>query len=186
MKSIRARHACCLALLLLAVCALPACEVSLPRPLSDAREAKPDERLLGKWLSRDDEKNGHIQFDRGAGAEMTISMFGPRGGERNPVFKMFTTTLGGRSYMNLRLADDMEGTDCLPARYEVAGDELTVWLLDPKKVKEAIAHGKLKGEDGMYGAVLITDTPARVKTLLTSPGGDALFEVFGKFSRVTK
>ena len=72
------------------------------------------------------------------------------------------------------------------ARYEMKGDEMTVWLLDCDKVKAAIVQKKLKGEVGQGDAptITITDAANNVRAFLESPESSELFKYLGTFERI--
>ena len=44
------------------------CEVFLINPLYDSARDKPDERLLGKWINKDEKEKGELGEDDDAGA----------------------------------------------------------------------------------------------------------------------
>ena len=163
------------------------CEVFLINPLSDSARDKPDERLLGKWINKDEkEKGGFVQFDAGANREINVSFLGGKSEEKNPLFTALTTTIGSHYYMSLNPTNEDRDKGYLLARYEMKGDEMTVWLLDSDKVKVAIGQKKLKGEVGQGAAptITITDTADKVRAFLASPESNELFKYLGTFERV--
>jgi hypothetical protein len=176
--------ACLVALLALF---FSACEVVLINPLSDSATDKPDERLPGKWINKDEKGKGvYVQFDTGANRELNVSIFGGKGEEKNPAFTATTTTIGNRFYMSLYPTDEARDKGYLLARYEIKGDEMTVWLLDSEKVKAAITQKRLKGEAGQGSPPIITITDAadKVRAVLGSSESNELFKYLGTFERV--
>ena len=162
-----------------------ACEAVFLNPLSDSRDAKPDERLLGKWVSTDEHEAGaYIQFDAGANRELNVSASGIDEGQ-NPGFTMFTTKTGKHTYMNLNPTDKDRGRGYLIVRYAVEGDRLTVWILDSDKLAAAIKRGELKGNPGEgYGKTTVSDTPAKVAAFLESSSAGELFPYAARFERM--
>ena len=164
-----------------------ACEVVLTNPLSDSARDKPDERLLGKWINKDEKEKGvFVQFDTGANREFNVSFLGGKSEEKNPVFTALTTTIGGHYYMTLNPTDEDRDKGYFLARYEMKGDEMTVWLLDSDKVRAAIGQKKLKGEVGQGAApkITITDAADKVRSFLESPKSSELFKYLGTFERI--
>jgi len=87
---------------------------------------------------------------------MSISAFGDDITEQNPAFMMFTTRLGKHDYMNLSPTDEYKGKGFLIVKYAVSGDELTLWILDDDKVKNAITQGRIKGQPGRrFGPITV-------------------------------
>src|SRR5437764_13871482 len=163
------------------------CEVFLINPLSDSARDKPDERLLGKWINKDEkEKGGFVQFDAGANREFNISFLGGKYEEKNPLFTARTTTIGGHYYISLNPTNEDRDKGYLLAKYEMKGDEMTVWLLDSDKVKAAIVQKKLKGDvsQGVGSTITITDAADKVRSFLESPKSSELFKYLGTFERI--
>ena len=164
-----------------------ACEVVLINPLSDSARDKPDERLLGKWINRDEkDKGGFVQFATGANGEINVSFLGGKSEEKNPLFTARTTTIGNYHYISLNPTNEDRDKGYLLARYEMKDDKMSVWMLDSDKVKTAIAQKKLKGKVGQGPAptITITDTSNNVRAFLESPESNELFEYFGTFERI--
>jgi hypothetical protein len=111
-----------------------ACEVIFINPLPVAPDAKPDERLEGKWHARHKiEHKLDVQFESGANMLMNVSIFS-EDKTQNPVFTMTTVKIGKRCYMNLKPTDKKyENKGYLILRYEVEGNQLIVWMLDERK-----------------------------------------------------
>lgn len=163
-----------------------ACETVFLNPLSNLREAKPDNRLPGKWISKDEKYNGaYIRFDGSANLETNISAFGGETQEQYPAFTMYTTKIGKHTYMNLNPADEDRDKGYLIVRYAIEGNQLTVWILDPDKVKAAIAQGKLKGTSAPgFGTTTVSDTSKNIAAYLESDADGELFQHAWRFEKV--
>lgn len=172
------------AVLIVSLC-LCACVASFRNPLSDLREAKPDERLLGKWVTRDEGRAEYVQFDSGLNGEISVSAFGAEEGK--PVFKAFTAKLADSHFMTLISTE--EGDDGYAiVKYEIKNDTLTVWMLDEEKVKAVVRQGKLSGkvEDGAFGDVIVSASSEKLAAFFKSSDSKQLFTLFGSFEKVKK
>ena len=88
--------------------------------------------------------------------------------------------------MSLNPTNEDRGKGYLLARYEIKGDEMTVWLLDSDKVRAAIVQKKLKGDvsQGVGSTITITDAADKVRSFLESPKSSELFKYLGTFERI--
>lgn len=170
---------------LIVVCAfaLSACEVSFINPLpASLRTARPDQRLLGRWLGRDDQGNpNYVRFVRGAEGELNILF---DAGDPSFAFRATTLKIDNSSYMTLSKAGEPKREGYLLAKYIITGDRMRVWLLDTQKAKQAIKEGKLKGEVGneSYAGVTVTDTPERILSFIKA-SGDGGFKFLADFEK---
>jgi hypothetical protein len=86
--------------------------------------------------------------------------------------------LGGARYLNaVEIGPDASPVVAL-VRYEVAGDELSLALLDYDAAKEAVRAGRLsgrftRGDDG--GDLLLTGANEELERFLLAEGPEALF-----------
>jgi len=155
------------------------CAVVCTNPLPNADRAKPDQRLLGRWMLKTDEGTGYIQFDSGPNQTMTVSTFGDKltPDQSDRAFTMFTTRLGNYDYMNLRFGGP-RGDGYFIVRYSVTTDKLAVWFLAGDKIKRAIDEGKLKGEEKSSApltAITITDSSAKISAFIETSSDDLFF-----------
>src|SRR5947209_18928897 len=96
------------------------CEVVLINPLSDSARDKPDERLLGEWINKDEKSKGEfVQFDTGANREINVSFLGGTSEEKSPLFTALTTTIGGHYYITLNPTAEDTGTGHVIRRQEM-------------------------------------------------------------------
>jgi hypothetical protein len=164
---------------------LQACEVSFTNPLSQSLYTAPDVRLLGKWVGRDDAGNaGDVRVARTPHGEMIVSF---ERADPNFVFKVDTLKIDGSSYMALTGFDGGRWRGYLLAKYVIRRGRIKVWLVDEKKVRQAIREGILKGRAGnaSYEDSTVTDTPQKILSYLKTAGDDA-FKFLGEFERVDK
>ena len=160
-------------------------------PLSDPDKSPIDDKWMGKWKAKGDEK---LQLDiEKVGADgyppgIVKLALSAKDDDRPPQVGVgFCTTLKGKTYFNL-IGDVGPGPLKLPAwkevprtdfsifKYVVDGDTLTIFILhDPSPIETAIKSGKLKGTISDVGIsiafrprVRLKDTPANVAHLLLS------------------
>jgi|GEM_PF-3485921 len=159
-----------LLLLLTITSCLAGCAPVFLNPISDPDRAETDKRLLGRWKGTDKgNTNDYMRFEATSDTQMNVSLFDDKEPEPKPMFRMFTSKVGSRYYMNLGFIDEDKSKGYLIARYELEGTTLTVWLLDEDKVKAAIESGLLKGTPGV-GTVdtKVTDSSQRVAQFLAT------------------
>ena len=149
-----------------------------------AGKPKEDKALHGRWSSEEKGKEAMtVQFEKGQRGEPNISFLPAKPGEKNPVFTAKLFGVGVYSYMALSPADEDRDKYFLIVRYEISGDELTVWIPNSDKVAALIKQKKISGEAGSYGAS-VTESADGVSRFLQSKEGQDAFEVFGKFRKV--
>lgn len=173
-----ARLACRAVALVAAALLLSACETVFVKPLP-APAAKPDQRLLGRWVSESESDHGaYVQFDNGAGSELNISGLVSEPGDKTPVFTATTKRIGQYDFMCLSPTDEDKDKFFLVSRYAFDGDELTVWTLDQDKMNAAVTRRKLKGTVGQgVSDTVISDTPENVLKFLETAGGEMFKEM---------
>ena len=165
-------------------------------PLSDPLKAKPDERLAGIWRGTED-PNGteYIHVGRAggklpSGILRSVSAAHNKDGTvgRPSEMLVFSTIIGENHYLNVILPKN-ENVDlaqlesgwkpdrvkgyCL-VKYQVQGDSLNVWIMDPDAERHAIEAGKIKGNIDK-NSVSLTDTSENLVALLNGPDGAKLF-----------
>jgi hypothetical protein len=170
-----------ISLLVLIALSLSGCQVVFTNlPAAKPRE---DKALRGRWTSEEKEKEAMtVQFEKRNREEVNVSFLPAGPGEKNPVFTARLFEIGGRSYMGLNPTDADRDKGFLIVRYEISGDELTVWLLNSDKVTNLIKQKTISGEGGQTGAT-VTESADSVSRFLQSSEGQDAFEVFGKFRR---
>jgi hypothetical protein len=176
-------HLFTISLLVVLAVALSGCQVvftNLP-----AGKPSEDEALHGRWSSEEKDKEAMtVQFEKGPRGEVNVSFLPAKAGDKNPVFTAQLFELGTHSYMTLN-PTDAEDRDkgFLIVRYEISGDELSVWIPNSDKVAALIKQKRISGEGGQYGAT-VTASADGVSRFLQSKDGQETFEVFGKFRKV--
>lgn len=174
----------CKAYLVIA-CALffSACEVTFINPLPDSLSVARDERLLGRWKDLDKKEHpAYVRFDSGSDGEFIIHF---ESDDPDVVLSARTLRIDESSYLVLKDSDTTKRKGYLLAKYVVTGDRMKVWLVDEKKVRQAVRDGKLKGEIGKetYAGVTVTDTPEKILDYLKT-AGDGAFEFLVDFEKV--
>ena len=171
---------------LVAVCALllNACEVTFTSPLPESLfAAGRDEQLLGRWKAEDEpEEKGYVRIVEGENDEVLVRF---ESGDPDNVLRATTLKIDNSSYLKLTDEDSTKRKGYMLVRYTIVGDSLKVWLLDDKRVREAIRDGKLKGEFGpeTYSGASVTDSPEKILGYIRT-GGDDAFKFLNEFRKV--
>jgi len=143
----RNRFAAYLTLLLTLVTLSSGCVVTCINPPFDLSRAEEDKALIGEWLFPEGESVGSVEFRSMGNKEFQVFIIKGRQ-RKGPMFTGYSGQAGGWHYMWLALArqneEKVEAGHIL-VRYEARENELHMWLLDPAKVKAAVAEGRLKG-----------------------------------------
>jgi hypothetical protein len=148
-----------------------------------AEKPKEDKTLLGRWSSEEKDKEAMTaQFEKGRPGELNVSFLPAKAGEKNPVFTAKLFGVGVYSYMALSPTDEDRDKYFLIVRYEISGDELSVWTPNSDKVADLITRKRISGEAGSYGAA-VTESTDGVSRFLQSKDGQGTFEVLGKFRK---
>jgi hypothetical protein len=177
MKKSRVLRVC---LFILAVFLLSSCEVVFLKSIAENK--KIDKRLLGKWQSADpNDKKGFIEFAKKSKFQIDVIAPDDETGEISKAFTASTVKIGNYYYLNLTPADKDKGN--LVARYEIQNNEMTIWLMNSDKIKEALKQNKLKGYSESSGSVVITNDSENIKDFLKSPESDKTFEFFAKLKK---
>ena len=172
-----------ISLLVVIAVALAGCQVVFTNlPAGKTRE---DKALRGRWNSEEKDKEAMtVQFEKGSRGEVNVSFLPAKPGDKNPVFTAKLFELGTQSYMALTPTDaEDRGRGFLIVRYEISGDELSVWIPNSEKVAALIKQKRLSGEGGQSSAT-VTENSENVSRFLQSKDGQEAFEVFGKFRKV--
>ena len=181
---------------LLAAACLP---VTSKTPVGTTAGLSADPALIGTWKpipekKKDGEKDeggpGYIHFlvaKDGTMTALTVST-GKAGAEKTEgdwsVFAAGAAALGAYHYLNVRETfengEPAKDKDALntPLLYRFdRGGRLTLYLINEKAAKDAIAAGKIEGtvETGDYGDVTITAAADKLDAFFASKDGAALF-----------
>ncbi len=184
---------------LAAACLLLASCIDSKHPLSDPEKAKADAELAGVWRVKPDsgDVSGNVEYyhvgkagDKLPAGVMRVVTVGyakdgtlPRPGE----LLAFSTSVGENRYLNIAFIDGkdidqfaMAGwkptlvQGYIVAKYQVQGDVLTLWGLDPDAKRRVIEAGKIKGTIEK-NSVFFTDTSENIAALLSDPKNANLF-----------
>ena len=161
---------------------LPACLVKTDTFLSE-REASPaDERLIGTWISPDNEGEIGFALVREAsegGMELLMLEFheDEETGRQSPRWDGATfwpTEIDGAGYLNLASKDGH-----MIFAYRMKGpDRVELGFMNPKTFAAAVRAGTLTGtiRKGFLGEdVVLTGSPNELRTYLEDNGGHTLF-----------
>jgi hypothetical protein len=123
-----------LAVVLLAV-PLAGCPLDLPFPLGEPGPGSLDPALEGRW-GWSESKNGEegeFSFSRFNATEY-VALGKEKGKDAVLLFRVFTTTVAGASFLNVCELKPGKEPSFLYARYTVKGDELSLRIVDEKEV----------------------------------------------------
>jgi hypothetical protein len=174
--------------------------VLLQHPLSDPAQAKPDPRLLGIWAGYLADGQSTLHVIARAEGQIDLVEVSAGSGDRPPTlaFQGFTTSAGGRTYLNLRQkvwTDPMNDKFTLSPwvvllRVDLdAGGALTLSYLPNEGAEKAVAAGKLHAEKPAKQVftgsdLVLTDPPAKVLAFLEQPEVQAAFKSTGTYHKV--
>jgi hypothetical protein len=178
-------------LIVAAVLLLAGCGDS-KNPLSDPQTSKPDERLSGVWQWTG--KDGQVTYYHvGCASEklpkgtMRVAHVQHEKGriESPGEFLMFPTILGEKTYLNVAAVKGQQvklveekGWKAVDSymilKYQVDGDQLSVWAMDADAKKRAIDGGKVEGVIEKNKPIKFTDTTENVARFVAE-AGDSLF-----------
>ena len=182
-------------LVLAGMCLLLTSCIDSKDPLSSPEKAKTDAELAGIW--RTDSQEGCIDYyflatagDKlppGVMRIVTVA-YDKKGALARPGEMLaFSTELGKNRYLNIAFIEDKDLDQFQAAgwkpelvkgylivKYQVQGDTLIVWEMDPQAKRHVIADEKLKGTIDK-NAVFFTDTPEKLAALLADPNDGDLF-----------
>jgi hypothetical protein len=185
-----------LAIGLAGVCLLLSSCVDSKNPLSDPEKAQADPQLAGVWRRATDDgatEYFHVGIAKGSilpGIMRAIGNFHGKDGKLGAPLSLllFATSLGESRYLNVVATDEkkrehLEKSDLKPElvdgwllmRYQVQGDTLEIWPLNPDAKRRAIQAGRIKGTIDKK-ADLFTETTEKLASLLASPENADLFE----------
>lgn len=162
-------------------------------PLSDPAASKPDARLAGVWRFRDPKEPGEVTYYHVGRADeklpegvMRVVAVGHDRGNVSPAENLlvFPTVLEGKTYLNVTDGSEKalkvlreKGWTAMDKyfilRYEVDGDKLTCWIMDPDAKEKAIKAGKIQGTVKDYD-IRFTDTTENLAQFVAGVG-DSLY-----------
>lgn len=154
-------------------------------PLSQPGEYEPDQRLVGIWLFKADEKESYFHFskERNGWSDMVAVDYDTKGRMGYGVFKVFTTPIDTHHYMNIKIINigvlEMGDTPSyILAKYEIVGkDKLYIRLLSSQEVAQGIEDGVLQGEikNKKKNEIYITDSSENLIRFIERSDIDKLF-----------
>lgn len=158
-------------------------------PLSDERDSKLDERLLGKWREASKiSANGpiDIQVRRKAGSETALEIVyvDPESDKQEEeTMQVYATKIGEFDYLTCRDLETRRDAKQQAAaftilQYRVVGENrVDIYRMDNRSVAEAIDQGELKGQ--YFGltarkasCVVISDSSENIRRYLEKHGAD--------------
>lgn len=184
------------------VCLMMASCIDSKNPVSDPKEAKVDQKLLGVW--RNTGKNGNVYYyhvgqagDKLPGGVLrAVFVTHIKNGQvlRPGVFRLFTSEIGNSKFLNIPILDqndlvrfDQAGWDAKLvkgysiAKYELKDDSLTLWHMNrdakAKAIQMKIIKGEIKKSTGTGpDSVYFTDTSENLAQFLADPENINLFD----------
>lgn len=149
-----------------------------------AVKTKEDKALRGLWIGEEKDKKEEmiVQFEKGQRGELNVSFLPAKPGDKNPMFTAKRFELGTYSYLALNPTNEDRDKGFLIVRYEISGDELSVWMPNSARVGDLISQKKVAGQAAQSSAT-ITESADGVSRFLQSKEGQETFEVFGKFRK---
>ncbi|HJW41387.1 MAG TPA: hypothetical protein VJ476_09200 [Rhizomicrobium sp.] len=186
-----------------AALSLSAC-VSLKEPIGTSVGFKNDPALEGLWVGHTDKGKAitYVHVILNDNDTMTAIGVTPRHGDDKAAWgtlEMTTVKLGANRYLNERETSDDGGPlkdassspgDSASAYYRLAGDTLTISMLDSDKVAKEVDAGRIAGivhrddKSGMVQSVEVTADGAALDAWLAKPDAPKLFEPFMVLKRV--
>jgi hypothetical protein len=178
-------------LLLVAAClSMASCDSK--NPISSPENAKADPELAGVWMKKE---SGNVQYYHialaggklPAGVQRAILVVHQENGDlkKPEEFYQFTSEIGENKYLNIPFItkeglEQIEQTGLNPhtyilAKYQIKGDKLTLWPLDPEAKRRAVQSGKIKGDLIDKSNAHFTDTSENIAKFLASPDSADLF-----------
>lgn len=159
-------------------CTLPVSK----QPLTDAESSTLDERLVGEWeaITADAERTP-LLLERWPEHPNVLLARNPREPETPPL-PIYTTTLDDKCYLSAPVEPE-PGKPFVIIQYELnaAHDEVQFFVLNPRRLANAIEDGELKGRversppppdpnRGQAGSefeeILLTDEPAEIAAFI--------------------
>jgi hypothetical protein len=183
------------AVALMAAACLP---VTTKTPVGTTVGLAADPALVGTWrvvpkkdaAATDEEGPGYLHFVLDGGGHLTALAISPgkptdkgTGHGSWSVFAATAAALGSRHYLNVHETfedgkqaklDDMQN---IPLLYTIDDGTLTLYLIDEKAAKAAIAAGRIDGtvESGDFGDVVLTASADKLDAFLATDEGAGLF-----------
>jgi hypothetical protein len=135
-------------LLLLSAC-IPESKYPLPAPA----DGKGDDRLIGRWVSVEEDEKGYADIGRVDGGYYHVLIKdGPDDADAETEMDIVTTLIGGQWYMTIIGGEQTEDAGAKEPRYLIARyvltaqGELTIQLMSSEAVAEDVRAGRVAGE----------------------------------------
>lgn len=146
------------------------CVVTCLNSPFDINRARADKALIGGWRISESEGGGLLEFRSTANREFQITIT-KEGQPPTEMFSGYSGSIDGRKYLWVTLANSNEQKaedEHILVRYEIRENELHLWMLDPTKVKAAVADGRLKGRGvGGTGEVELSGSAAELSKAIS-------------------
>ena len=159
-------------------------------PLSDPQNVTADEGLVGVWREEDGEVYYRIdhagkKFPKGVMRVVAITR-NQASIEPPEEYLAYSALLAGKAYLNVVVDEkqvtllNAEGWNAavvdayIFVKYQLDGDNLTVWLTDEKAKEQAIKIGKIKGVAHNDQVARFTDTTENIIRFIAN-AGDSLW-----------
>jgi len=171
---------------------LSSCMTLSENPLSPAETARPDSRLAGTWVGKNEDAPDDVfRFTQGKGAWMRLTITHPDKKEKLESYDLFPSIIGKRTFLNVRTSGKDERGRTVKGyyivRYSISSSHvLTMWPLSSDAMADAVREGKLKGivhrnndilDDSPHSDVDVTlqDSGANLSRFIQSHDSDDVF-----------
>jgi hypothetical protein len=128
---------------------LTSCELKSDHPLSPAKAAQTDPRLIGDWADQTEAET--YRFTVTNEHWMHVEIIPAKPGKRKiESYDLFQTVIGGETYLNVHMSEKHDkGTTTTYyefVRYTISRDDvLQMWSMSESATADAVRAGKLKG-----------------------------------------
>lgn len=132
---------------------LSACIPDSRYPLPPPPDGKGDDRLIGRWVSEEENEKGYADVaPAGGGYYHVLIKDGPDDTDAETEMDIVTTSIGGRWYMTMIGAEQTEEAGSKEPRYHIAHydftaqGELAIQLMSWEALAEDVRAGRVAGE----------------------------------------
>ena len=152
---------------------LTSCETKSDHPLSPAKSAQIDQRLIGDWSDRTDSEPETCRFSKTNDHWMRFEIIPSKLGKKTESYDCFQTVIEGETYLNVRMRDENSHAQWYQfTRYTITdGNVLKIWSMSNDAAAAAIRAGKLKGTvDELYDRSQVRPLHPEVNVTLHDTG----------------